>query len=100
MALYFSRATIPYLRGIDAGKRLSAAEFRAHIGLYGYRKQTLYEITKLQPGTLEKLESLEQLRWLENGYSIKVKDTIYESFGIDTPADLEFALKTYAGLFM
>ncbi len=92
-ALYFSRQPIPYLRGVELDKWLdSGVKFYNHIGMYGYRSDILAMITKLPLGTLEKAESLEQLRWLENGYSIKVLETKLESLSIDTPEDLQ-ALK-------
>jgi 3-deoxy-manno-octulosonate cytidylyltransferase (CMP-KDO synthetase) len=90
-ALYFSRAAIPYLRGTERDQWLQHYEFCAHVGMYGYHKDTLSEITKLPPGTLEKAESLEQLRWLENGYRIKTAVTRFSSYGIDTPEDLDYA---------
>lgn len=91
-ALYFSRSPIPYLRGIEEAEWHLKHKYYNHIGLYGYRSDILGEITKLERGTLEKCESLEQLRWLENGYSIAVMETKLESLSIDTPEDLE-ALK-------
>jgi 3-deoxy-manno-octulosonate cytidylyltransferase (CMP-KDO synthetase) len=95
-ALYFSRSAIPYVRGISGEGRLAHATFWAHIGIYGFMADVLQEITSLGPGRLEVAESLEQLRWLENGYKIKVAETGYQSFGIDTPDDLERALKHFA----
>lgn len=90
-ALYFSRNVIPYLRGIDKQEWLQRHTFYKHIGLYGYRAPVLSEITSLPQGNLEKMESLEQLRWLENGYTIKVGITQVETIGIDTPEDLQRA---------
>jgi 3-deoxy-manno-octulosonate cytidylyltransferase (CMP-KDO synthetase) len=90
-ALYFSRNVIPYLRGIDKQEWLQRHTFYKHIGLYGYRAPVLSEITSLPQGKLEKMESLEQLRWLENGYTIKVGITQVETIGIDTPEDLQRA---------
>lgn len=90
-AMYFSRSVIPYLRGIDKEEWLSNFNFLKHIGLYAYRTQVLKEITQLPQSKLEKAESLEQLRWLENGYRIKVGTTNIETIGIDTPNDLEKA---------
>lgn len=87
-ALYFSRSPIPYLRGVEQSEWHKQHTFYNHIGLYGYRSDILQKITKLQRGTLEKCESLEQLRWLENGYQIKVMETQLESLSIDTPEDL------------
>lgn len=90
-ALYFSRSVIPYLRGIDQDQWLYHHTFYKHIGLYAYRADVLKEITSLPQGMLEKAESLEQLRWLENGYCIKVGVTNIETIGIDTPEDLQNA---------
>lgn len=90
-ALYFSRSIVPYLRGVDESEWLSRHTFYKHIGLYAYRANVLQEITTLPQGTLEKAESLEQLRWLENGYTIKVGLTDIETIGIDTPEDLQRA---------
>ena len=87
-ALYFSRSVIPYLRGIDRAQWLAHHTYYKHIGLYAYRVETLKEITTLPQSTLEKAESLEQLRWLQNGYVIKVGTTDVETIGIDTPEDL------------
>ncbi|MBN1144115.1 MAG: 3-deoxy-manno-octulosonate cytidylyltransferase [Bacteroidales bacterium] len=88
-ALYFSRSTIPYLRNAERDSWLSAHEFFIHIGLYGFRRDVLPEITSLPQSPLELAESLEQLRWIENGYRIAVRLTTYESFGVDTPDDLK-----------
>lgn len=90
-ALYFSRSIIPYLRGIDESDWLLHHTFYKHIGLYAYRRSVLSEITQLSPGILEQAESLEQLRWLENGYCIRVGKTDVETIGIDTPEDLQHA---------
>lgn len=88
-AIYFSRAAIPYLRGVKNNKWVSKHLFYKHIGLYAYRKEILLEITNLKTSALEIAESLEQLRWIENGYKIKVAFTEHESISIDTPKDLE-----------
>ncbi len=90
-ALYFSRSVIPFLRGVEPEQWLSKHTYYKHIGLYAYRAETLGEITRLPQSTLEKVESLEQLRWIDNGYIIKVGETNVETIGIDTPADLERA---------
>lgn len=90
-ALYFSRSVIPYLRNIDRQEWLSKHKFYKHIGLYAYRSEVLKEITKLPQSSLELAESLEQLRWLENGYNIRVAETGIETIGIDTPEDLQKA---------
>lgn len=87
-ALYFSRSVIPYLRGVEKEQWLSQHTYYKHIGLYAYRAEVLKAITALPTSTLEKAESLEQLRWLENGYRIKVGKTDAETIGIDTPEDL------------
>lgn len=90
-ALYFSRSVIPYLRGVDKEEWLQRHTFYKHIGLYAYRTSVLREITSLPQSPLELAESLEQLRWIENGYTIKVGITQVETIGIDTPQDLERA---------
>lgn len=87
-ALYFSRSIIPYLRGVDPKEWLAKHTYYKHIGLYAYRADTLMAITRLSQSPLELAESLEQLRWLENGYTIKVGISEVETIGIDTPADL------------
>jgi 3-deoxy-manno-octulosonate cytidylyltransferase (CMP-KDO synthetase) len=87
-ALYFSRSPIPFIRGAEKEDWLRSAKFYLHIGLYAFRKDVLLEITRLPQSALEKAESLEQLRWLENGFHIAVRTTTYDSFGIDTPEDL------------
>lgn len=91
-AMYFSRSVVPYLRGTDESSWQSAHNFLKHIGIYGYRGDVLREITRLPQGVLEKAESLEQLRWLENGYSIKVAVTEVETIAVDTPEDLQRVL--------
>jgi 3-deoxy-manno-octulosonate cytidylyltransferase (CMP-KDO synthetase) len=93
-ALYFSRSPIPYLRNNKEGDWKDQHEYYQHIGMYAYRQDILKQITQLSVTELEKAESLEQLRWLENGYRIKTSITEHESFGIDTPQDLEKALKS------
>ncbi|WP_300811865.1 3-deoxy-manno-octulosonate cytidylyltransferase [uncultured Bacteroides sp.] len=90
-ALYFSRSVIPYLRNVDKQEWLSRHVYYKHIGLYAYRVGVLGEITSLPQSSLEVAESLEQLRWLENGYTIKVGITEVETIGIDTPEDLQRA---------
>lgn len=87
-ALYFSRSVIPYLRNVEKTDWLKSHTFYKHIGLYAYRVEVLKEITSLQQSPLELAESLEQLRWLENGYIIKAGITEVETIGIDTPEDL------------
>lgn len=88
-ALCFSRSVIPYLRGIEPIDWQANHKYYKHIGLYAYRSNVLSSITSLPAGELEIAESLEQLRWLENGYKIKTAVTEIPSFGIDTPEDLE-----------
>ncbi|MCI6212295.1 MULTISPECIES: 3-deoxy-manno-octulosonate cytidylyltransferase [Bacteroides] len=90
-ALYFSRSIIPYQRNADKKDWLKNHVYYKHIGLYAYRAEVLKEITSLPQSSLELAESLEQLRWLENGYSIKAGITEVETIGIDTPQDLERA---------
>ena len=90
-ALYFSRSTIPFVRDAAPALWLKHHTFYSHIGLYAYRAEVLQQLTKLPRGGLEKAESLEQLRWLENGFCIKTALTASENMGIDTPADLEHA---------
>ena len=92
-AIYFTRQTVPYLRGIEKAKWLDMHDYFKHIGIYAYRVDVLKKITKLPMALLEKVESLEQLRWLANGYKIKIAETPYDSFGIDVPADLIEAIK-------
>ena len=88
-AIYFSRLPIPFLREWKPGKELEQNVFYKHIGMYAYKSEILQEITKLEQSSLEKAESLEQLRWLENGYKIKIGITDLESQSIDTPEDLK-----------
>lgn len=87
-ALYFSRSVIPYLRGVEPSEWLSRHTFYKHIGLYAFRTDVLRAVTSLPQSPLEKAESLEQLRWLENGYKIGVGISEVETIGIDTPEDL------------
>ena len=90
-AMYFSRSVIPYVRGKEQTSWLEHFPYLKHIGLYAYRREVLAEITKLPQSPLELAESLEQLRWLQNGYRIKVGETAVETIGIDTPEDLQRA---------
>lgn len=87
-ALYFSRSIIPFQRNRDRKEWLAGHVYYKHIGLYAYRADVLKEITSLPQSPLELAESLEQLRWLENGYSVKVGVSEVETIGIDTPEDL------------
>lgn len=90
-ALYFSRSVIPFVRGQEHALWLDTFPFLKHLGIYAYRREVLRQITQLPQSSLEKAESLEQLRWLQNGYRIRVGITHAETVGIDTPADLERA---------
>ena len=90
-ALYFSRSVIPFVRGQEPKSWLNHYPYLKHLGLYAYRREVLREVTQLPQSPLELAESLEQLRWLENGYRIRVGLTDVETVGIDTPADLERA---------
>ena len=92
-AIYFSRSIVPYIRDVHHTEWLEKHIFYKHIGMYGYRTDVLAKITKLEQSVLEKAESLEQLRWIENGYKIKVGFTDVETIGIDTPKDMEKALR-------
>lgn len=87
-AVYFSRQTIPFLRSIHKEDWLNHGSFYKHIGIYGYTVKALLAITKLEPSVLELSESLEQLRWIENGYRIQTRVTNIETIAIDTPEDL------------
>lgn len=99
-AMYFSRSVIPYCRGIDRKQWLSSYPYLKHIGLYAYRSEVLAQITRLPQSNLELSESLEQLRWLQNGYRIKVGLTGIETIGIDTPEDLQKAEEVLQKLLM
>lgn len=92
-AIYFSRAIIPYVRNYPWQDWLEHAAFLTHVGMYAYRSDVLASITRLTQSPLELAESLEQLRWLENGYKIKVGLTDRPTIGIDTPDDLERACR-------
>lgn len=87
-AIYFSRTPIPYLRDVTREMWLRTFDYFEHIGLYGYRSETLEAISKLPGGRLEQAESLEQLRWMENGFAIQLAETTFDSISIDTPEDL------------
>jgi 3-deoxy-manno-octulosonate cytidylyltransferase (CMP-KDO synthetase) len=91
-ALYFSRSPIPHARNIPREKWLKERPYYKHLGMYAYRSDVLRKLTELPVSFLEKTESLEQLRWLENGFRIKVRETNLETIGIDTPEDLKRAL--------
>lgn len=98
-ALYFSRSPIPFVRDAENEKEIfERADFYKHVGLYVYRKEYLLRFTQLAPTDLERWEKLEQLRMLENGFKIKIVETEYDSFSVDTPEDLEKARKIYSKL--
>lgn len=88
-AIYFSRNPIPFFRGVEKENWLKDHTYYKHIGIYGYKTETLQKITQLPLSLLEKAEGLEQLRWLENGYKIKVAETNLEANSVDTPDDLK-----------
>jgi 3-deoxy-manno-octulosonate cytidylyltransferase (CMP-KDO synthetase) len=92
-AVYFSRSVIPFIRDSTPEEWSMKHDYYKHIGLYGYRASTLMQITRLPQSPLELAESLEQLRWIENGYRIRCAVTPWQSIGIDTPEDLERAEK-------
>ncbi|MDP3558184.1 MAG: 3-deoxy-manno-octulosonate cytidylyltransferase [Bacteroidota bacterium] len=92
-ALYFSRNVIPHIKGKDEKEWHKHFDYYRHVGMYVYRTDILEKITKLKPSALELAESLEQLRWLENGYKINCVDTTYDSHCIDTPEDIEKVLR-------
>lgn len=88
-AIYFSRTPIPFLRDTPKDDWLKKHIYFKHLGIYGYRTETLKKITLLPPSSLELAEKLEQLRWLENGFKINVAETTLETLSIDTPEDLK-----------
>lgn len=91
-ALYFSRNVIPFIKNVDEKNWHQHFDYYRHVGMYAYRVDVLEQITKLPVSNLEKAESLEQLRWLENGFKIKCAVTNYDSHCIDTPEDIEKVL--------
>ncbi|MBO4599640.1 MAG: 3-deoxy-manno-octulosonate cytidylyltransferase [Bacteroidales bacterium] len=95
-ALYFSRQPIPHLRGAEADEWLERGMYYKHVGIYAFRASTLKEVVELPQTPLELSESLEQLRWMENGYSIRLRTTDAANIGIDTPEDLAAAEKYLA----
>lgn len=96
-AFYFSRSVIPYFRNQEQAEWVTHHTYYKHIGMYGYRSDVLGKITSLKVSGLERAESLEQLRWLENGFKINVKETNIETIGIDTPEDLQTAIRQLTG---
>ena len=96
-ALYFSRMAIPYLKGVEEQAWHLHHTYYRHVGMYAYRRDILEKITRLPVSTLEQAESLEQLRWLQHGFSIKCVRTGFESHCIDTPDDIERVLRIYEG---
>ena len=91
-AMYFSRSPIPFVRDARTNlEKVQSADIYKHIGLYVYRRETLLKFTKLKPTDLEQIEKLEQLRFLENGFKMKIVVTEYDSLSVDTPRDLELA---------
>lgn len=93
-ALYFSRSAIPFARGTEAGQWTHKHQYYKHIGIYAYRTPVLFEITELPQSPLELAESLEQLRWLENGYIVQTALTDFEGMAVDTPEDLQRVLQS------
>lgn len=91
-ALYFSRSAIPHIRNTPEDQWMQKYNFIKHVGMYGYRSDILERLTQLEVSSLEKAESLEQLRWLENGFKILTVETTVETMGIDTPEDLAKAI--------
>lgn len=91
-AITFSRSVIPYLRSVEPQEWLSRHTFYKHIGMYAFKASTLDALTALPQSSLELAESLEQMRWIENGYRIKVAITTQETIGIDTPDDMARAI--------
>ncbi|NQD70379.1 3-deoxy-manno-octulosonate cytidylyltransferase [Sphingobacterium shayense] len=94
-ALYFSRQTIPFIRGEERDKWFANRPYYKHIGTYGYRVDILKKITQIPVSSLEKSEALEQLRWLENGYTIKVAHTEHDTISVDLPGDIDLIRKRY-----
>jgi 3-deoxy-manno-octulosonate cytidylyltransferase (CMP-KDO synthetase) len=92
-ALYFSRMVIPFIKGVEEKEWHKHFNYFRHVGMYAYRTDILEKITKLKPSSLEIAESLEQLRWLENGFTIKCAETLHDSHCIDTPEDIEKVIK-------
>jgi 3-deoxy-manno-octulosonate cytidylyltransferase (CMP-KDO synthetase) len=94
-AIYFSRSPIPCIKSQEKDNWIMLNDFFAHIGIYAYRLDILKKIVKLKEGHLEKMEGLEQLRWIENRFRVKMKKSDFQTHGIDTPEDLEKVLKLF-----
>ena len=92
-AIYFSRSPIPHVFNVNESEWLDKFQYFGHVGLYAYRTETLQKLARLKEGILEKVESLEQLRWIENGFKIKTRVVDSDNFGIDTPEDLQQAIE-------
>ena len=88
-ALYFSRSAVPYLWGVEPDQWHAHHAYHRHVGLYAYRADVLEKMTQFPPSPLERAESLEQLRWLEAGYRIKLVRTNFQTPSVDSPADIE-----------
>ncbi|MBD5194051.1 MAG: 3-deoxy-manno-octulosonate cytidylyltransferase [Paramuribaculum sp.] len=97
-ALYFSRSVIPFVRNVEKSEWVAHTPYFTHVGMYAYRVATLKEIVRLPQSSLELAESLEQLRWLQGGYNIRVGITELRTIGIDTPEDLAAARQYIASL--
>lgn len=92
-ALYFSRMVIPYFKGKPQEEWHKHHQYFRHVGMYAYRKDILEKVTQLKPSSLENAESLEQLRWLENGFKVKCAITQFDSHCVDTPEDVEKVIR-------
>lgn len=90
-AMYFSRNPIPFMRNVDRDEWLAKGRFYKHIGIYAYKADVLHQVARMEPSALEQAESLEQLRWLENGLAIRMALSDAENISIDTPDDLHRA---------
>lgn len=94
-ALYFSRSPIPHMRNFPPEEWNNRHVFYKHLGIYGFKTETLKSIVAMNQGMLEKAESLEQLRWMEQGTEIYVALTDYESIAVDTPEDLKKLINNF-----
>ena len=92
-AIYFSRVALPFYPKKDVSEWMNHHTYYKHLGIYGYRAEVLAKITQLKRSALEIAESLEQLRWIENGFTIRIERTEHEAHAIDTPEDLSRALR-------